>query len=285
MVRGPGRVRDAGRAPPSPLEHAFALGIGRGLRVLYQATLDGGSTAGTGDDDVLWMRLAPGSIAYGAAYEGYEGYEGYPAHEGHQSPGAGTLLVDPATWQGMVDQQYRLLHALDGWIEQLERDHEDRAAAGVEAGEAARTTADRTLLASIGRPGGPGARGRAGADATYAVCRAVADEARITLVEPADAGDAFGADPGCPDPVERIALASRIRTRGVRLGDRWWREDSGPWWVTARPTGHRSHCCGDAAGTWPSTRPRASGSASAGRARPRSRRAPSCSTARCPTGR
>ncbi|WP_411110504.1 NHLP bacteriocin export ABC transporter permease/ATPase subunit [Streptomyces sp. c-19] len=211
--------------PPSPLEHAFALGIGRGLRVLYQATLDGGSTAGTGDDDVLWMRLAPGSIAYGAAYEGHEGYS---AHEGHQSPGAGTLLVDPATWQGMVDQQYRLLHALDGWIEQLERDHEDRAAAGVEAGEAARTTADRTLLASIGRPGGPGARGRAGADATYAVCRAVADEARITLVEPADAGDAFGADPGCPDPVERIALASRIRTRGVRLGDRWWREDSGP---------------------------------------------------------
>ncbi|SEE04877.1 NHLP bacteriocin export ABC transporter permease/ATPase subunit [Streptomyces sp. TLI_105] len=205
-------------APLSPLEHAFALGIGRGLRVLYQAALDGGpgDAPGAADDDVLWMRLAPGSIAYGAAYAtGHEGYEG---------DGSGTLLVDSATWQGMVDQQYRLLHALDDWIEQLERDHEDRAAAGIEAGRAARTRADDTLLASIGRSGGaPRGRG-ADDDATYAVCRAVAAEARIVLADPADAA----ADPGQLDPVERIALASRIRTRGVRLGDRWWREDSGP---------------------------------------------------------
>ncbi|MFD3533513.1 NHLP bacteriocin export ABC transporter permease/ATPase subunit [Streptomyces sp. NPDC058664] len=200
-------------APPSPLEHAFALGIGRGLRVLYQAALDGGPTGGTADDDVLWMRLTPGSIAYGAVYEG------------HPSPGAGTLLVDPSTWQGMVDQQYRLLHALDGWIEQLERDHEDRAAAGIEAGRAARTRADHTLLASLGRGGGTPARGRADDDATYAVCRTVAAAAGITLAEPAGTE---GADAGRLDPVERVALASRIRTRGVRLGDRWWREDSGP---------------------------------------------------------
>ncbi|MEU0400519.1 NHLP bacteriocin export ABC transporter permease/ATPase subunit [Streptomyces sp. NPDC006197] len=214
-------------APLSPLEHAFALGIGRGLRVLYQAALDGGpgGAPGASDDDVLWMRLVPGSIAYGAAYAtGHQGYEGY------EGDGSGTLLVDPATWQGMVDQQYRLLHALDDWIEQLERDHEDRAAAGIEAGRAARTRADHTLLASIGRSGGA-PRGRAADDdATYAVCRAVAAEARIALADPADAA----ADPGHLDPVERIALASRIRTRGVRLGDRWWREDSGPL------VGHRS---------------------------------------------
>ncbi|MFF1510458.1 NHLP bacteriocin export ABC transporter permease/ATPase subunit [Streptomyces sp. NPDC058326] len=205
-----------GAEPPlSPLEHAFALGVGRGLRVLYQAASDGGpgEAPGAADDDVLWMRIAPGSIAYGAAYET------------HHGPGAGTLLVDPVTWQGMVDQQYRLLHALDGWIEQLEREHEDRAAAGIEAGRAARTRADHTLLASIGRTGGGPARGRADDDATYAVCRAVAEEARITLADPADT---MGADPGHSDPVERVALASRIRTRGVRLGERWWREDSGP---------------------------------------------------------
>ncbi|MGW0121794.1 NHLP bacteriocin export ABC transporter permease/ATPase subunit [Streptomyces sp. NPDC003327] len=217
--------------PLSPLEHAFALGIGRGLRVLYQAAVDGGpgdAAPGAADDDVLWMRLAAGSVAYGAAYESPEAgvYAGAAA-------GAGTLLVEAATWQGMVDQQYRLLHALDGWIEQLERDHEDRAAAGVEAGRAARTRADRTLLASIGRAGSVGgasggADGPADADATYAVCRVVADEAGITLAEPADIGAADGAGPGLADPVERVAVASRIRTRGVRLGERWWREDCGP---------------------------------------------------------
>ncbi|MGW8761509.1 NHLP bacteriocin export ABC transporter permease/ATPase subunit [Streptomyces sp. NPDC055815] len=199
-------------APPSPLEHAFALGIGRGLRVLYQAALDDAS--GAADGDVLWMQVGPGSIAYGAAYESHQG-------QGH---GSGTLLIEPATWQGMVDQQYRLLYALDDWIEQLEREHEDRAAAGIEAGKAARTRADRTLLASIGRAGGGSSADRAGADATYAVCRAVADEARIALAEPA----AVDTETGRLDPVERIAVASRIRTRGVRLGERWWREDSGP---------------------------------------------------------
>ncbi|OKK23041.1 ABC transporter [Streptomyces sp. CB00455] len=193
----------------SPLEEAFARGIGRGLRVLYQAPLDGRpTTAGDGaDDDILWMQLTPGSLQYGAAYE---------------TEAVGTLLVDPAVWQGMVDQQYRLLHTLDRWIEQLERTHEDRTAAGIEAGRAARSQADRTLLASIGR-GGRRAHGGAGTDATFAVCRLVADAAGIALREP---GEAPGSER--TDPVERIALASRIRTRAVRLEGRWWRENSGP---------------------------------------------------------
>ncbi|MEV8474433.1 NHLP bacteriocin export ABC transporter permease/ATPase subunit [Streptomyces sp. NPDC051173] len=196
--------------PPSPLEDAFARGVGRGLRVLYQAPLDGRATAGQdgADDDILWMRIVPGSVQYGAAYE---------------AEAVGTLLVDPAMWQGMVDQQYRLLHALDRWIEQLERAHEDRAAAGIEAGEAARAQADQTLLASIDRSGGA-AHGRASDDATFAACRLVADEARITLTRPGEAATA----PGRTDPVERVALASRVRTRTVRLGGRWWRENSGP---------------------------------------------------------
>jgi NHLM bacteriocin system ABC transporter ATP-binding protein len=213
-----------GAAEPqlSPLENAFALGIGRGLRVLYQAPLDGRATTGGAgaDDDILWMQITPGSVQYGAAYEGY----------GEDT--AGTLLVDQTMWHGMVDQQYRLLYALDTWIEQLERAHEDRTAAGIEAGEAARTQADQALLDSIGRSGtsrtsgasGGTARRRASDDATYAVCRLVADEARITLAEPAEAG----AVPARLDPVERIALASRIRTRVIRLGGRWWREYSGP---------------------------------------------------------
>ncbi|MDJ0382615.1 NHLP bacteriocin export ABC transporter permease/ATPase subunit [Streptomyces sp. G-G2] len=197
-------------APLSPLEYAFALGIGRGLRTLYQAPLESRTTArqGGADDDILWMRIPPGSIQYGAAYEGYDT--------------VGALLVDGAMWQGMVDQQYRLLYALDDWIEQLERAHEDRTAAGIEAGEVARTQADRALLASIGRSRGSSRRG-AGDDATFAACRLVAAEAGITLSEPGPATTAAQTD-----PVERIALASRIRTRSVRLGGRWWREDSGP---------------------------------------------------------
>ncbi|MFG2985101.1 NHLP bacteriocin export ABC transporter permease/ATPase subunit [Streptomyces sp. NPDC048258] len=199
----------AGR--PSPLEDAFARGLGRGLRVLYQAPLDGRATTGQGraDDDILWMQITPGSVQYGAVYE-----------EGT----TGTLLVDAAMWQGMVDQQYRLLYALDRSIEQLGRAHEDRMAAGIEAGQAARTQADRTLLASIDRSRGRSRHWGASVDATFAVCSLVADEARITLSEPGEATTASER----VDPVERIALASRIRTRVVGLGGQWWRENSGP---------------------------------------------------------
>ncbi|MHC0432872.1 NHLP bacteriocin export ABC transporter permease/ATPase subunit [Streptomyces sp. O3] len=213
----------------SPLEDAFARGVGRGLHVLYQAPLDGRATPAqpaaaapaaasvvpAADDEILWMRIVPGSVHYGAAYEGYE------------DETTGTLLVDPALWQSMVDQQYRLLYALDDWIERLERAHEDRTAAGIEAGQAARTQADQALLAAINRSAGA-ARARAGDDdATYAACRLVADEARITLTDPGAAGAAGTADDRT-DPVERIALASRIRTRDIKLDGHWWREDSGP---------------------------------------------------------
>ncbi|MEW2585237.1 NHLP bacteriocin export ABC transporter permease/ATPase subunit [Streptomyces virginiae] len=195
---------------PSPLEDAFARGVGRGLRVLYEAPLDGvgGTGLGGADDDILWMRITPGSVQYGAVYE---------------AEAVGTLLVDAAMWQGMVDQQYRLLYALDGWIEELERAHEDRTAAGIEAGRAARTQADRTLLASIARSRRDPHRG-ASVDATFAACRVVADAAGIALTPPG----AAGATSEQLDPVERVALASRIRTRPVRLGGRWWRENSGP---------------------------------------------------------
>ncbi|MFC9297117.1 NHLP bacteriocin export ABC transporter permease/ATPase subunit [Streptomyces sp. NPDC057011] len=211
---GQGQYGAPAGAQPSPLEDAFARGIGRGLRVLYQAPLDGsaGTAHGGADEDILWMQLAPGSVQYGAVYE---------------AEAVGTLLVDPAMWQGMVDQQYRLLYALDRWIERLERAHEDRTAAGIEAGRAARTQADRTLLASIDRSGRDPHRG-ASADATFAACRLVAAEARIALTEPDGPADGASGQADQTDPVERIALASRIRTRPVRLAGRWWRENSGP---------------------------------------------------------
>ncbi|MFG3385390.1 NHLP bacteriocin export ABC transporter permease/ATPase subunit [Streptomyces rochei] len=207
--------------PPrtSPLEYALALGVGRGLTVLFQApmaaeqaTAHGGSPArahaGVGDDDVFWMQVPPGSVQYGAVY-------------GEEA--AADLLMDPALWQSMVDQQHRLLTTLDRWIEQLERSHETRTAAGIKAGEAVRARADRTLLASIGKRSGQRSTA-ADADATYAACRLVARAAGIPLAEPAR----NGTESDRIDPVERIAVASRVRTRTVRLDGRWWRDDVGP---------------------------------------------------------
>ncbi|WP_217251376.1 NHLP bacteriocin export ABC transporter permease/ATPase subunit [Streptomyces sp. AC602_WCS936] len=196
--------------PPttSPLEYALALGVGRGLTVLFQAPMPVERAAAPTDDDVFWMQVPPGSVQYGAVY-------------GDEA--AADLLMDPALWQSMVDQQYRLLTTLDRWIEQLERTHETRTAAGIKAGEAVRAQADRTLLASIGKRSGQ--RGTAAdADATYAACRLVARAAGIPLAEPAQ----NGTESDRIDPVERIAVASRLRTRTVRLDDRWWRDDVGP---------------------------------------------------------
>jgi ATP-binding cassette subfamily C protein len=196
--------------PPttSPLEYALALGVGRSLSVLFQAPMANEGAAAPTDDDVFWMQVPPGSVQYGAVY-------------GDEA--AADLLMDPALWQSMVDQQYRLLTTLDRWIEQLERTHETRTAAGIKAGEAVRAQADRTLLASIGKRSGRRATA-ADADATYAACALVARAAGITLAEPARGGT----ESDRIDPVERVAVASRVRTRTVRLDGHWWRDDVGP---------------------------------------------------------
>ncbi|MFD9223120.1 NHLP bacteriocin export ABC transporter permease/ATPase subunit [Streptomyces sp. NPDC060064] len=200
---------------PTPLEHAFALGIGRSLGVLFEAPLEDRPAIdeAVADDDILWMPVPPGSVQYGASYS---------------AEAAGDLLVDGAMWQQMVNQQYRLLSAVDRWIERLERAHEDRTAAGIKAGEAVRARADQALLASIGKRDRAGrataAVDRATDDATFAVCRRVAEAAGITLTEPPKSG----AVNDRVTPVERIAVGSRIRTRPIRLDGRWWRTNSGP---------------------------------------------------------
>ncbi|MFJ9373550.1 NHLP bacteriocin export ABC transporter permease/ATPase subunit [Streptomyces sp. NPDC101455] len=196
--------------PPasSPLEHALALGVGRGLSILFQAPMATERAAAPTDDDVFWMQVPPGSVQYGSMYG---------------AEAAADLLMDPGVWQGMVDQQYRLLSTLDKWIEQLEHTHETRTAAGIKAGEAVRAQADRTLLASIGKSSARRTTA-ADADASYAACTLVADAAGIPLAEPAQSGS----ESDRLDPVERIALASRVRVRAVRLDGRWWRDNVGP---------------------------------------------------------
>lgn len=238
--------------------------------MLFEAPLDGRpADEAVADDDILWMPVPPGSVQYGASYS---------------AEAAGDLLVDPELWQQMVNQQYRLLSAVDRWIEHLERAHEDRTAAGIKAGETVRERADQALIASIGRQDRAGRGGtgmdRAGDDATFAVCRTVAEAAGITLTEPpkgAAANDRI-------TPVERIAVSSRIRTRAVRLQGSWWRTDTGPWWATVPSPVPPWRCCGAAAATRRSTRPPGCGCASARTTPTNSNRAPSCSTARCRSG-
>ncbi|MFF0011093.1 NHLP bacteriocin export ABC transporter permease/ATPase subunit [Streptomyces sp. NPDC005374] len=195
--------------PPttSPLEYALALGVGRSLSILFQAPMADERAAAPTDDDVFWMQVPPGSVQYGSLYG---------------AEAAADLLMDPGVWQSMVDQQYRLLTTLDRWIEQLERTHETRTAAGIKAGEAVRAQADRTLLASIGRSKQRATA--ADADASYAACRLVAEAAGIPLAENAQRGT----ESDRLDPVERIALASRVRIRSVRLDGGWWRDNVGP---------------------------------------------------------
>ncbi|SCK40165.1 NHLM bacteriocin system ABC transporter, ATP-binding protein [Streptomyces sp. WMMB 714] len=214
-----------GAASPSALDTAFALGVGRGLRVLHEAPLDGevtpeaghpGVTGGTDDDEIQWMRLEPGSVQYGAVFS---------------QEAASQLLVDGRAWQRMVDQQFRLLSALDRWIERLERAHEDRTAAGIEAGEAVRAQADQALLASIDTTGkGAAEAARATDDDTLTVARLAAGAAGIELSAPEESSSLSDRT----NPVERIALASRVRTRVVKLDGRWWRRNAGPL------VGHRS---------------------------------------------
>ncbi|MFJ4280339.1 NHLP bacteriocin export ABC transporter permease/ATPase subunit [Streptomyces massasporeus] len=196
--------------PPttSPLEYALALGVGRSLSILFQAPMATERAAAPTDDDVFWMQVPPGSVQYGSLYG---------------AEAAADLLMDPALWQSMVDQQYRLLTTLDRWIEQLEQTHETRTAEGIKAGEAVRAQADQTLLASIGKRSSKRTTA-ADADATYAACKLVGQAAGIRIAEPTQKGT--GGDR--LDPVEQVALASRVRTRAVRLDGRWWRDNVGP---------------------------------------------------------
>ncbi|MFI8853359.1 NHLP bacteriocin export ABC transporter permease/ATPase subunit [Streptomyces sp. NPDC053499] len=194
-----------------PLEDAFARGVGRGLRVLFEAPLDGqpghephaDQQAPATDDDILWMPVAPDSVRYGSSTE---------------------LLIDGTTWQLMVDQLSRLLLTLDRWIERLERAHEDRTAAGMEAGENVRAEADEALLAAIDKSAGGSRGSRQTDDSTVAVCRAVAEAAGVTLRLPPEG---LSADDRM-DPVERLALTSGLRTRAVKLSGDWWKENTGP---------------------------------------------------------
>jgi NHLM bacteriocin system ABC transporter ATP-binding protein len=204
------------------LDQAAAAGLARSIRVLFDPSVDGlpehtaGPAAGlAADDGIEWLPVHPGSLQYGSAYS---------------ADCARDLLIDGGLWERMVDQQSRLRHALDRWIERLERAHEDRAAAGLAAGRDARADADETLIAAIRRGSRTAGRGGTGRseqdDAVLAAARLVGEAAGITVEAPTPG--ATGGAVGRVDPVERIALASGCRVREVKLAGSWWKEGAGP---------------------------------------------------------
>lgn len=263
---------DTQDAALSLLEHAFALGVGRSQRVLFEAPLDG-RTAGddsVGDDDILWLPILPGSVQYGASYS---------------ADTVGELLVDGSMWQRMVNQQFRLLSALDRWIERLESAHETRTAAGIKAGETVREEADRTLLASIGRQG-KGVRGAAPPRGT-ATTRRTPRASWSRALPGSRSRRPSGAAPSATASTRSSRSPSphgSAPARSASTGAGGARTRA-PWWVTARRPAPRSHCCGGAAGTRPCIRRAGGGPGWTRTTRRSSRRGPSCCTGRCPTGR
>ena len=186
-------------------------------------------------------RSPPGSVQYGAPYG---------------AEAAADLLIDGAVWQRMVDQQYRLLSALDRWIEQLERAHEDRTAAGHQ-GRRGRARPGRPDAAGVHRQVRGRRTGRAAEAPTTPRSPSAGWSPRragITLAEPARSG---AAPSDRLDPVERIAarLARPHPGRPARPAAGGGRT-SARWWATGPRPARRWRCCGGAAvrgGADPST--------------------------------
>jgi NHLM bacteriocin system ABC transporter ATP-binding protein len=133
------------------------------------------------------------------------------------------LLADGRLWSRLLAHLTSLLIALD-WRVEHQRQAE-RAALAREAGDrdAARHAA-ATGFAAVVRDTPLRLAGAAADPAPLAAVRLVAAQLGVTVRAPAsgaDRGRRLGA-------VQRVAQASGLRTRNVRLEGRWWRRDLGP---------------------------------------------------------
>ncbi|CAM5639483.1 NHLP bacteriocin export ABC transporter permease/ATPase subunit OS=Streptomyces tendae OX=1932 GN=GUR47_04660 PE=4 SV=1 [Streptomyces tendae] len=215
--------------PPttSPLEYALALGVGRGLTVLFQAPMAGERAAAPTDDDVFWTAGPAGQ----RAVRGGDGEEA-----------AADLLMDPALWQSLVDQQYRLLTTLDRWIEQLERTHETRTAAGIKAGEAVHSAVHGARPPAVDRQGvGVAHHVRRRRRRPARPCALVGARRRYPARRAGP--ERHRERPARPGGAQRARLA-RADQVGCGWRHRWWRADVGPLGRAPHPgRGRRWRCC------------------------------------------
>ena len=176
------------------------------------------------------------------------------------STAAADLLVDGAVWQHMVNQQSRLLSALDRWIARLERAHEDRTAAGIKAGETVRARPTRRCWppsTPAGTAPPPAAPTRA-ATTPPSPCAALVAEAAGIPLHRARRQRRPATSRLDPRRTHR-ARRPRCRTRVIKLTGALVAGELRPARrATAPAAAHRSHCCGGAARYEATTRPPAS---------------------------
>ncbi|RBQ16847.1 NHLP bacteriocin export ABC transporter permease/ATPase subunit [Spongiactinospora rosea] len=137
----------------------------------------------------------------------------------------GDLLAKGVVWELLARQHAEYMAAVDRWIDRKRRTADERLQAGRQADEGALREAvsalrDVAQATPARRPAVPAGD----VDAALAVCRLVGRAAGISDVRPPPPGAAHSR----VDPVTRIAVASGIRTRPVRLAGEWWRSESGP---------------------------------------------------------
>ncbi|MHB8340447.1 MAG: NHLP bacteriocin export ABC transporter permease/ATPase subunit, partial [Mycobacteriales bacterium] len=187
--------------------------------------------------DAGWAEVASGALRAGSDPAGEAVTAGDPAFvtdgdwlvatEDAVVAGRGTadLLADGTLWPALVAHQTRVLYAVDRLIERreqremllLEHRHDQDRRVLRRALQGFSTVLDDSALqaalaeAALGPP-------------ALAAMSLVAGQLGLTVVAPRAAGGVGRA----VNPVEAIALASRLRTRPVRLSDRWWRRDAGP---------------------------------------------------------
>ena len=235
-------VGDPGAGPGnSPLEDAFALGIGRGLGVLYDAPVDGRPVPGaepgedpgaeygamepgdgasaSSDEGILWMPVPPGSVQYG------ERRRVRPAGPG---PTCSSTATCGSAWStsrpGCCSRSTAGSSGWSGRTRTGPRPGSRPARRCPRAGRRRPAGLHRRTGSGPGRgrpaPAVPPGRRRRHARRVPPGRRGGRDH------PPGDRGARPGARPD--HPVERIAVASRLRTREIALTGRWWREDSGP---------------------------------------------------------
>ena len=209
--------RTAARATaPAALEHAFALGIGRSLR-----------------------RALPGAARRPAAPTTAGGRRRHPVDAGAARQRAVRRRLQrgggrrPAgrrrdCGSGWSTSSTGCCPPLDRWIEQPGA-RPRGPDGGRHQGGRGRPRAGRPGAARVHRPPGPGrsAAPRTDRPATTPRSRSAARSRRRPGSRSPSRRRAAPSDDRI-DPVERIAVASRVRTRAVRLDGRWWRDEHRP---------------------------------------------------------
>ncbi|MEV7187760.1 NHLP bacteriocin export ABC transporter permease/ATPase subunit [Kitasatospora sp. NPDC093102] len=248
-----------GRVGGGPAAVGQPVAIGAGC-----SALSAGQEA-VAERDLLWIALGGGPVTTGQGRFDAGEVFALPAGDVLRTDADAVLaacstdelLADGSLWPHLQAAEQRARYLLDQVAAARGEQAQERLLAGRAAGDAALAEARERLRPQLGRgadgatagdapaerPEGP--EGPEGGDPTAdgaawpedasepaaagtwdeavaKVAGLVAEAAGISLVQAPSGTDRT------LDPVERMALASRVRTRRIRLAGPWWRTDVGP---------------------------------------------------------